>query len=192
MKIIFIAQIIVIFYFLQFFVIKTMAAEPLIKVMDWNIGTYDSNSLNLTPDQRKARMQRLAEAIKHNEAEIVYLQEFSSRHQDLQQLIEHLRTIEYPLFVDELGYEQGKTGASLVLLSKFPFDANSKKISFAIRGNRSAQSIIVRNTPIGWIRLSNLHTHYSEPCNNFRSYLNFFIQLDPTRSLIGGDANLGL
>lgn len=192
MKSIFLTQIIVVAFFLQFFVSKTMAAESLIKVMDWNIGTFDSNSLNLTPEQRKARMQRLAEAIKQNKVEIVYLQEFNSRHQDLPQLIEHLRVIDYPLFVDELGYEGDRIGASLVLLSKFPFDANSRKTTFDIRGNRSAQSIIVRNTPLGWIRLSNLHTHFTEPCNNFRSYLNFFIQFDPTRSFMAGDANLGL
>ncbi len=169
---------------------RTFAAEQTVKVMTWNIGGWYA----MPAEDRIVRMKKLASVINSHKIEIAYLQEFNdlAKTPDLEVLLTELRALGYPMYSDTQTYTgDGKKIEVMVLLSKYPLDKSTKQ-SIQIRGNRVAQSIIARDTPIGWVRLSNLHTHNTEPCNNFRSYLNFFIQFDPARSLIGGDTNLGL
>ena len=187
MKLILVAQLFLFLVFFQLTSVQVCAAEQTVKVMTWNIG----GKYSLQPQERVTRLRALVDVIKTHQIDIVYLQEFFILTTDIEVLQAELNAAQYPMYLDYASYEGNKNVGALVILSKFPLDATSKKVT-QIRGNRVAQSIIVRDTPIGWVRLSNLHTHNTEPCNNFRSYLNFFLQHDSARSLIGGDTNLAL
>lgn len=166
-------------------------AQTTVKAMTFNIGTY----FDMPAAEREQRMNNLADVIVEHRAELVFLQEFNNLPgiQDKTNLIAGLDERGWPVYHDAVPYENpDKPGSILLILSRYPLDASTKQVIYRLgdRTNRSAQSIIVRNTPIGWFRLSNLHTHNTEPCNNFRDLLNFFYQFDKSNSLIGGDTNI--
>lgn len=169
---------------------EVLATQDSITVMTWNIGTWHSHSLSLTSTERTTRMRRLADVIYSEKAEVVYLQEFNGVMPDLEALTARLRELSYEMHSDIVSYEAEKQNQQLLILSRYPLDESSKKITFSIRkGSRSAQSIIARDTPIGSVRLSNLHTHVLDACSNLESYIRFFYQFDKNISLLGGDTN---
>lgn len=164
-------------------------AQTTVKTMTWNIGTWDSHELELTPTQRETRMRKLAETIQSEKIEIAFIQEFKGGPADMNSLMKRLQELNYSMYTDTVRYEMEKENSMmLLLLSRYPLDQSTKKVG-SIRNNRNAQSIIVTNTPIGNFRLSNLHTHILDRCSNLESYLKFFFQFDKDNSLMGGDTN---
>ncbi len=217
MKSIFFVQIIVIAFFLHFFVIKIMAAEPLIKVMSWNI----DDGHPPTEAEQVARMARLAEIIANERAEIVLLQEFlqdsyvntpKSNYPKLKidnyrTLLAQLEARNWKMYGDFQSYFQTEEegvceGLCYVTLSRYPLDLSTKKYTYSIRSfhkdtgeifyKRAGYTIMTRNTPIGDFRLANIHTHAASACSGFGDLINFYKQHDPQRTIMMGDLNLNI
>lgn len=167
---------------------RAQAAET-ITVATWNIGSKQG----LSPAQRIERMRLLAGIVKERNIDVVYLQEFLSDPVDFNTLNQAFKDLQYPMYGDMVSYQFiGTQCCALAIFSKYPLDMSSRQISNGIRSNRSAQTIIARGTPIGWLRLANIHTHNTEPCNNLKSYLTFYDQFDKANTLLGGDINVYL
>lgn len=166
------------------------ASEDL-TILNWNIGAMNSNN-GPTLERRRYRMNRLAHVFKEQAVDIATVQEFSLKYPDLQYINEELAAISYPMHVDVAGYSENNPSTALLVFSRFPLDFQSKRVAYIKKsqGDRSAQSIRAVGTPIGMIRISNIHTHIDMPCRNMIDSLNFFSQFDYTRTLLAGDANI--
>ncbi|MBP9758139.1 hypothetical protein KBD45_00450 [Candidatus Dojkabacteria bacterium] len=182
-----------------------------IRVMNWNIGPiYVGTGIPKTEEetqqminQQIARMQKLAQVIKDNQVDVVFLQQFTNvdprpnRKVKIKQfdvLLQKLKEIEWEMYGDVEAYS-GKIPPGedhLVILSRFALDVSSRKITRDIHkvNSRVAQTIMTKKTPIGDVRLSNFHTHIDDPCTNFIKALTFFEQFDYERTILGGDANI--
>lgn len=187
------------------------AQQPKLRIMNWNIGPIyvgtgvpknDAEAQQMIKEQT-ARMHRLADVIKNNQVEVVFFQQFTNLDPDLRRkvkikqldvLLRRLKEIGWEMYGDAVAYSAKIPPGEdhLVIISRYPFDPSSQKITRDIHkvNSRVAQSIIIRDTPIGFVRLSNLHTHIDDPCTNMIKALKFFEQFDYQRTILGGDANI--
>ncbi|MBP9758140.1 hypothetical protein KBD45_00455 [Candidatus Dojkabacteria bacterium] len=196
--------------------INSELSEPTIKVMSWNIGARipASEYVKNEADFQKAvqaqteRIAFLGNLIVTEKVDVVFLQELNNEDpgwnkrakiKQVQVLQAYLRNSSWPMHVDTQQYTENGTNQSLVILSRYPFDSESKKYMYDLRDNkkdkakaRSAQSIKVIGTPIGDVRLSNIHTHGTAGCDNMKQYYEFYKPLDSNISILGGDTNLYL
>ncbi len=198
----------------------TISPNTTVRVMSWNVGNWvpgggvaeTSEELAQSIALQTARMHRLGDIIKNEKAEIVFIQEINNKdpnpklnakikHYDV--LMEHLKNIGWEMYGDIQPYKSTPDELYLFILSRYPLDANTKQFMYGIKtynrradgsvysvDARAAQSIVVKNTPIGDFRLSNYHTHNKVPCRNMKTFIDFYKQFDPTTTLLGGDANL--
>ncbi len=178
------------FLFNPFFSKNINAAEvPKIKVLSFNKGPW----YFLEGD---ARPQILADFVKAQNIEIVGLQEGRYKSETVSEgllLKKAFEKINYPMYIIQV-VETKHEGN--IILSKYPFVEGTYTETLFRERNRIIQRVAVA-TPYGKLWVTNIHTHFVDPCDGTAKILNHALTPNGTYSpdqnnIIVGDFNATL